>query len=139
MTQNNKLTLLKVALIVFAVLTFVYGIGYLFFPQPLVKMAGDNPVSPGWLRWSGGVLLSLTVGAILVLRNIKNQEPIIITFALGTLFSGLALLYDLIFELVGNTWFSTVPAIVTLISSALLWWGWYQNREVLKNYTSDAG
>ena len=139
MAQNNKLTLLKISIIVFAVLTFVYGISYLFFPQSLVKMAGGNPIPSGWLHWSGGVLLSLAIGAILVFRDIKNQETLVITFALGTLFSALALFYSLFFEPLGNTWFTLVPAIVTLISSALLWWGWYQTREVLKNRSADAG
>jgi hypothetical protein len=138
MAQNNKLTLLKVALIVFAVLTFVYGIGYSFFPQSLVKMAGGNPIPSGWLRWSGGVLISLAIGAILVFRNLKNQESLVITFALGTLFSGLALLYNLIFELIGETSFTLIPLIVTLISSALLWWGWFYAREVLRSSSPGA-
>jgi hypothetical protein len=137
MAQYKKLTLLKVSIIVFALLTLVYGIGYLFFPLSLVKMSGGEPIPTGWLRWSGGVLLSLTIGSILVYRNLKNQESLVITFALGTLFSGLALLYNLLFEITGNIWFTIIPIIFTLISSALLWWGWYQAKDILKGRFSE--
>lgn len=132
MLQNKKSTLLKVSLIVFVVITLVYGIGNLIFPQFLVKLQGGEEVASGWLRWSGGVLLSLCIGAILTYRNPKNQDVLILTFALVTLFAGLALLYSLIFELDGCVWFKVIPIIVTLLSSALLWWARHQNKDILK-------
>jgi hypothetical protein len=137
MAQNNESIVLKVSLIVFTVLTLVYGIGYLFFPQTLVDLSGGGSVPSGWLRWSGGVLISLGIGAILVFRNLEKQDTLVITFALGTLFSGLALLYNLFFAISGNTWFTALPAIITLISSALLWWGRFQARDILKYRKSD--
>jgi len=130
MAQNEKSIVLKVSLIVFAVLTLVYGIGYLFFPQKLVELSGSEACASGWLRWSGGVLISLGIGSILAFRNSEKQDILILTFAMGTLFSGLALLYNLFFEISGNTWFTVLPAIITLISSALLWWGRFQAKDI---------
>jgi uncharacterized protein YjeT (DUF2065 family) len=132
MAQNNNSLVLKVSLIVFSVLTLVYGIGYLFFPQSLVDLAGSGECSSGWLRWSGGVLISLGVGAILTFRHPEHQNVIVLTFALGTLLSGLSLFYNLLFEISGSTWFTALPAIVSLLNSALLWWGWFQAKDVLK-------
>jgi len=37
----------------------------------------------------------------------------------------------LFFEVSGNTWFTALPAIITLLSSALLWWGRFQARGIL--------
>ena len=132
MAQNNKLVLLKVALVLFIVITFVYGIGYLFFPQSLISMSGSEPVPSGWLRWPGGVLLSLTIGAILVFQKPEKQSAMIITFALGTLFTGLALVYNLFFSMVGSLSFTLIPTILLFVSSALLWWAWYKARDILK-------
>ena len=132
MALSSKLIVLKVSLIVFAVLTLVYGIGYLFFPQSLVDLSGGGEVASGWLRWAGGVLISLGIGAILAFRNPERQDFLIITFALGTLLSGLALLYNWIFEFIGNTWFAALPAIVVLVNSALLWWARFQAKDILQ-------
>ena len=137
MAQNSGSLVLKVSLVVFAVLTLVYGIGYLFFPQPLVDLSGGEAVAPGWLRWSGGVLVALGIGAVLAFRNAEKQEILIITFALGTLFSGLALLYNWIFEFEGNRWFAALPAIIVLINSALLWWAHYAAKDILQQNKKD--
>jgi hypothetical protein len=132
MAQNKNSIVLKVSLIVYAVLTLVYGIGYLFFPQKLVELSGGEPIPSGWLRWSGGVLIALGIGAILAFRDLEKQDTLVITFAMGTLFSGLVLLYNLFFEISGDTWFTALPAIIALISSSLLWWAWFQARGILK-------
>lgn len=132
MVQNKKLNLTKVSLVVFAVITLVYGTGYLFFPQLLVKLNGGEAVASGWLRWSGGVLLSLGIGAVLAFRSPEKQDVLMLTFALGTLLAGLALLYSLLFEPTGCTWFTLVPVIVVLVSSALLWWAKYQGKNIPK-------
>ena len=128
MAQNNKSLVLKVSLILYSVLTIVYGIGYLFFPQTLIDISGGEPCSYGWLRWSGGVLISLGIGAILAFRDLEKQSTLVLTFALATLLCGLALIYSLVFDLTGSTWFAALPATITLINSALLWWAWFLYR-----------
>lgn len=132
MTENKNVILLKVALVIFAIVTFVYGIGYLFFPVALVDLSGGDPVPSGWLRWSGGTILALTVGAIIILRKPAGQYALVITLGLGTLFTGLTLLYSWFCDYIGDIWFTAVPAIVLLIDSALIWWGYSQAKEVLK-------
>jgi hypothetical protein len=131
MAKNNKLTLLKVTLIIEMIITFVYGLCYVFIPDILVKLAGAEPFDYSWVRWSGGVLVALGIGAILVYLHPEKQKILVLTFALGTLFSGLLLLYSWIFESIGNVWFTGVPTILLLIVSGLFWWSLSQAKEIL--------
>ena len=119
MTKNS--ILLKVALIIFAIVTIVYGIGFVFFSEALVEMSGGDPVHPSWLRWPGCVLITLGIGAILVLRNPAKQDIFIMVIALGTLLTGLVQLYTLLFEMQEENavWFTAMPTIILLVTSAL--------------------
>jgi hypothetical protein len=134
MVQEKKLNLLKVALIIFAIVAIVYGIGYVFFSESLVEMSGGDPVHPSWLRWPGCVLITLGLGAAMVLRNPAKQDIFVTVIALGTLLTGLALLYTLVFEMQEENavWFTAMPTIIILATSALLWWGRNQAKDVLK-------
>jgi uncharacterized protein YjeT (DUF2065 family) len=131
MAQNKNLVLLNAALVIFMIVSIVYGLGYAFFPKTLVSMSGGDPIPSTWLRWSGGVLIALGIGTIMVFRNPARQKIFVITIALGTLFTGLALLYSWIFEPTGKTWFTALPAIITLVLSGLLWWGLKEGKETL--------
>ena len=103
-----------------------------FIPNALVRLSGSEPVFHGWLRWSGAVLLALGVGTILILRKLEKQDPFVITIAIGSLLSGLALVFAWITaEEEANIWFTALPAVLTLVLSALLWWGRYQARDIL--------
>jgi len=125
MTENKNLSLLKFALGYFAILTIIYGIGLLFFTEKLVEMSGTPAFEPNWIRWPGALLAGLGIGALLALRNPGNQDGFVIAIALGTLFIGLALLYQLLFD-----WqpeyvvsFTALPCALNLLGSALLWLG----------------
>ena len=133
MAQNKSSTLLNVTLIIFAAVTIVYGLLYIFFPQVAVTLSGSEPTPSSWLRWSGATIFALGIGSVLVLRKPENQGIFITTLALGTLFSGLALLYSWIFEMIpeANTWFTALPTIVVLILSILLWWCKAQAKDIL--------
>jgi len=50
MAENKNVGFLKIVLIIFAVVSLVYGIGYLLVPNLLVNMSGGPPVFHGWLR-----------------------------------------------------------------------------------------
>jgi len=54
MAQNNDVKVLKFALMIAAIVSLVYGLGYLLIPGALVKLSGGNLIDAGWLRWSGG-------------------------------------------------------------------------------------
>ena len=131
MAENKNLQLLKIALILFALLTLVYGLVYLFIPEIYVKSTGSEPVPSAWIRWFGGILISLGIGAIMVFRNPGKQGIFVKISAIGTLIVGLTNLYSLIFESVSSIWFDLLPAIVILILSALLWISLKQSKAIL--------
>ncbi len=113
--------LLKVAFVIFGVVALLYGILFLLVPQSLVSISGSEPVPSGWLRWPGGILVALGIGAFLALKNLSGQETFAITISLVTLLSGLALLFSLIFERVTTVWFTITPVIINLAVSVLFW------------------
>jgi hypothetical protein len=124
MAQSNNIALLKVALVILAVVSIIYGIGYLIFPGALVTLAGGSPVDFGWLRWSGGIIIALGIGALMVFRKPEKQGIFVFTMALSTLLCGLGLLCSWIMkEYSGSNMFVAVPTILILIISCLLWWG----------------
>ena len=134
MEENKNYLLLKTALLIYAVVCIVYGIGYLIFPDFLVKLSGGEPVFHGWLRWAGGTLIAFGIGAIMVFQKPKNQGIFVTTIALGTLLAGLALLYGWItLEEGANVWFTALPTIVVLVLSCLLWWTRQQAKDILKS------
>src|SRR4030067_3621818 len=113
MAENKNVGFLKNVLIIYAVVSLIYGIGYLFVPDSLVNLSGGQPVFHGWLRWSGGVLIALGIGAILVYVNPQHQGIFVTTIALGCLLCGLGL-YWLLFKVeVGeNTCFTALQQII---------------------------
>ena len=134
MTDKKNLTLLKVALAIFAVSFAVYGVCIMFFTNVYMDMVGGEPINPNWIRWTGGVQIALAYGAFRVLRNPVNQDIYVKVIALATLFIGLALLYELLFELEAGyvILFTILPCVVTLCISALLWIGRSQANDILK-------
>jgi hypothetical protein len=124
MAQSNKVTLLKVVLVVFAIVAIVYGVGFLIVPGIWVNLSGGNPVDFGWLRWSGGPIIALGIGALMVVRKPEKQGIFVVTSALGSLLIGLGMLYCWIMkEYTGSTMFIAVPTVLALLLSGFLWWG----------------
>lgn len=121
--DEKKNQLLKITLVLFIIITMGYGVIYLFFPEFQIKMAGGEPISPGWIRWAGGVLLSLGVGSIMVYRNPAKQGIFITTITIGSLLVSLAFFYDLAFfwDPSYNNLVTLIPAIVLFIVSILLY------------------
>ncbi len=132
MAENSNSGILKTVLIIYAVVCIVYGLGYLFVPGSLVDLSGDDPVSPGWLRWSGGVLTALGIGAILAYLKPKGQGIFVTTMALGCSLAGLAMLWTLINLEEGiNVWFTAMPTIIILALACLLWWSRQKAKKIL--------
>jgi len=130
-TQNRNLQLLKVAMILYAFVTLVNGLVYLFIPGIYIELTGSEPIPPAWIRWSGGILISLGIGAIMVFRNPVKQGIFITISAIGSLIVGLTGLYEVFFDSVGIIWYSLLPAILNLILSALLWMSLKQAKDIL--------
>ena len=132
MAQNDNVKVLKFSLIVFAVISLVYGLGLLFVPGLLVKLSGGNSVEFSWLRWSGGIIIALGIGALMVSSKSEKQGIFVISMALATLFAGLGMLYSWIMqEYTGATWFIALPTCLMLVLSGLLWWGRGQAKGIL--------
>ena len=130
MAQGDKSLMLRVVLIVFAVVSFVYGVGLLFVPGVLVDLSGGDLVDYGWLRWPGGVLIGLGIGAVMVARKLENQGVFVIAIALAILLGGLGMLYSLIMnEYTGTTMFIMVPTAIQLVTSGFMWWGLGRARD----------
>jgi hypothetical protein len=133
MAQGNDPKMLKVILIIFTVVVLIYGLGYLFIPDVFVTLYGSEPIDLGWIRWSGGPLIALGIGAILVFRKPDKQGIFVTTIALGTLITGLGLLYSLLTREYGGSIISIVIATaITLVLSGLLWWSRQRAKEILK-------
>jgi hypothetical protein len=132
MAQSNNVAMLKVALVILAVVSIIYGIGYLIFPGTLLSLSGGNPVDFAWLRWSGGIIIALGIGALMVFRKPEKQGIFVFTMALSTLLCFLGLLISWIMkEYSGSTMFIAVPTILILIISCLIWWGRQQAKGIL--------
>ena len=124
MAQKNKIALLKVVLVIYAVIALIYGIGFLFVPGMWVRLSESGPVDSGWLRWPGGVIIAFGIGALMVFRKPENQGTFVFSIALATLLAGLGLLYSFIMrEYSGTTTFIIVPTVLMLVLSIFLWWG----------------
>jgi hypothetical protein len=133
MAEKNNSAFLKIVLIIFAIVALIYGLCYFFIPGFLVELSGGDLVFHGWLRWSGGILIALGIGSILVAVKPKGQGIFVTTVALGSLLAGLALLHAWITLTEGaHVWFTAMPTIVVLVLSALLWWSRSQAKDVLK-------
>jgi len=123
MSEDNT-GLLKVTLLLYAVLCFIWGLGYVVIPDQLVEASGGEPVFSGWLRWSGAVLIALATGAVMVYRNPRHQGIFVTIFALGSFMCSLCLFWsmaDVMRSGVGNWWFSASAATPTLILAVLFW------------------
>ena len=132
MAKKQGATMLKVVLVIYAIVVLVYGLGFLFIPGVLTDIAGGNPVDASWLRWAGGVLVALGIGALLVLRNLAKQRVFVTTIALTCSLAGLALLYSwIVKEYTGATWFMALPTIIILVLAVLLWWSRMQASKML--------
>ncbi|MCK4921911.1 MAG: hypothetical protein KAS71_12750 [Bacteroidales bacterium] len=123
MAEKSNSRFLKISLIIYALVCLIYGLGFFVVPDSLVELSGGDPVYHGWLRWSGGVLIAMSIGAILVYLKPKGQGIFVTTIAIGTLLAGLALLWAWInIEEGVDVWFTACPTIVLLAVSGLLWW-----------------
>ncbi len=132
MAEKSNSGILKIALLIYAVVCLIYGLGFLVVPDSLVELSGGEPVFHGWLRWSGGVIIALGVGSILVYLKPKGQGIFVTTIAIGALLAGLAMLWAwLNIEEGANVWFTALPTIVLLALSGLLWWSRQKAKNIL--------
>ena len=132
MAEKSNSGILKIALLIYAVVCLIYGLGFFIVPDSLVELSGSEPVFHGWLRWPGGVIIAFGIGAILTYLKPKGQGIFVTTIAIGALLAGVAMLWALIsIEEGANVWFTALPAIVLLALSGLLWWSRQKAKNIL--------
>lgn len=132
MAENKNVGFLKVVLLIYAIVCIVYGIGYLLIPDTLVNMSGGQPVFHGWLRWSGGILIALGVGALMVYAKPQNQGIFVTTIALGCSLCGIGLIWAVIVREEGaKLWFPLLPTIIVILLAILLWWSRSTAKDIL--------
>ena len=132
MAEKSNSGILKIALLIYAVVCLIYGLGFFIVPDSLVELSGGEPVFHGWLRWSGGVIIALGIGAILAYLKPKGQGIFVTTIAIGALLAGLAMLWAwLNIEEGANVWFTALPTIVLLALSGLLCWSRQKAKNIL--------
>ncbi|MEE8435388.1 MAG: hypothetical protein V3S64_11420 [bacterium] len=132
MAQQNVSIVLKIALIIAVIELGIYGLVLFFIPAQFVEFIKSNPVEAVNLRWPGGILIALAVGAILVLRKPAGQGSLVLTLTLGYLLAGLAMVYSWTAkEYSADTVQLAVPAILNLVVTVLLFLGWQTSRDTL--------
>ena len=132
MAQGDKTTMLRVVLVIFAVVSLVYGVVFLIVPGVWENMSGGDPFDYSWVRWAGGFLVALAVGAVIIARKIENQGVFAFVLALATLLGGLGTVYSMIAgEYSGYFDFIAVAAGLMLVMSGLLWWSLIRAKEGL--------
>jgi hypothetical protein len=132
MAENENPLFLKIVILIYAVVALIYGLCFFFVPDFLVNMSGGEPVFHGWLRWAGGLCIAIGIGSLMVMRKPENQGIFVTTIAMGTLLTGLGLLYAWInLEEGANVMFTAMPTILMFVISGLLWWGRQNSKDIL--------
>ena len=132
MAKSKDIKLLKVVLLIYAIVALIDGIGFLIVPGNWVRLSDSAPVDFGWLRWPGGVIIALGIGSIMVFRKPEKQGIFVFTIALASLLAGLGMLCSLILrKYSGSTTFITLPIVLMLVLSGLLWWGRQRAKGIL--------
>lgn len=133
MSQNEGVRRLKAGLMFSIIVHVFYGIGFFIMPGLLRDMAGGTPVELGWIRWAGGMMLSLAVGGIQAYRNPAHQSSMVMTLTVAPLLIGLGLLYPLLFEAYSvHTWFIAAPCVVAFAVFVVMLWARSGAKEILE-------
>ncbi len=134
MAQNDASILLKIGLIVAVIELLIYGLILFFIPLQFLGWIGANPTDAVNLRWPGGTLIALALGAYFVLRAPVRQEKLVITLMVGYLLAGLAMLFSWVTgEYSADTIQLAIPTILNLVVTVILYFGWQGSRDLLKS------
>jgi len=124
MTQSD-LKSAGAILYVAAVVDLIYGLLFLFLPQWMFALSHDPgvPGSAGWVRWSGGLLIGVSVAGFLAAAKPETQRPFVVGLMVATVLIALSLLYSLFVGGYGGAqWFLWLPiAINACLAVALAW------------------
>src|SRR6185437_9882958 len=95
MTQSEVKTA-RIIFYVAAIVGAIYGLLFLSIPERALELSHDPgvPADPGWVRWSGGVLIGIALAAWIAAQQPDKQRPLVVGLALTYLLVALSLLYN---------------------------------------------
>ena len=124
MTQSEVKTSQTILYIV-AIVDLVYGLLFLLVPRWLFDLSQDPnvPADPGWVRWSGGLLIGVGIAAGLAAANPETQKPLVVGLFVATTLIALSLLYTLLLGgYAGAQWFLWLPILINAALAVALGW-----------------
>lgn len=133
MIRERGLKKLKIVLTLYGVTYLFYGVSFLFVPGYLVALSGSpDPVGLSWIRWAGGPLVALAIGAFQVSRKPTGRGPFMSIATTSALLIGLGLLYSRLYDhSTSAAWFHWTPCIINFALFVLLIWTGQGARDVL--------
>ena len=131
--MKGNLTLVKIGLVLATLAGLSYGITLLLTPGIFVTISGSEPVEPAWVRWAGGSLIAVSIGALMVLRHLAGQDLYVKMLILYNAMTALGHLISLIVDdFSGAIWIVILPMILTIAIAVILWLGRQQAIDVLQ-------
>ena len=115
----------------------IFGLLLLFFPRFLLDTIGGGADifdrAFDLMRFSGGALVALAVGALLVLRKPAGQHTLVTVMAIEATLVAAAIITNIaIDDTPTDLWFELVVAIVSAALAAYLWWARIRARKLLQ-------
>ena len=86
MVQDNEYKLLKIVILAFGIISLIYGFLFMIVPGWYTNLMGASPVPLVYIRWPGGVLIALGLGACKYYKNPAKGEVFAFTIAIAPIF-----------------------------------------------------
>ncbi len=134
MAQDNGTEKLKVVMALFFVSYLFYGVSFLLVPGMVYAIShAAEPLSLSWIRWSGGALVALGIGAVQTYRDPVRHGGFVMVAMISSLLVGLGLLYSRLFDNSTATFaFHMTPCFINLGLFVLLVWARQGAKEIVK-------
>jgi hypothetical protein len=119
--MKSSSTILYIA----AIVDIIYGLLFLFVPEWMFSLSQDPgaPGSAGWVRWSGGLLIGVSVMGFLAAAKVETQRPFVVGLMVATVLIALSLLYSLfVGGYAGAQWFLWLPIVINACLAVALAW-----------------
>jgi len=127
---------LATALLAYAGINGIFGLVLLFFPRFLLDTIGGGADiydrAFDLFRFSGGALVALAVGALMVLRKPEGQHSLVTVMAIEATLVAAAIITNIaIDDTPTDLWFELLIAIVCAALAGYLWWARIRARRIL--------